>query len=87
MDMKKHCKYADEDPFFGNSCSNCRANEKACKAWGGIDASKVDSSTIGIKAGVVGLAAVGLIGGLSKRKKKNLTQPAKRMTELTGDRV
>jgi len=77
MDMKKHCKYADEDPFFGTSCSNCRASENSCKAWGGADPSTVDTSSVGIGAGVVGLGCVGLVGGVAMNRKRKLKQANK----------
>lgn len=70
MDMKKHCKYADEGAVWGKSCSNCRKNENACKAYGGADSSKTDSSKIGIAAGVVGMAAVVGVGLTRKLRKK-----------------
>jgi hypothetical protein len=69
-DMKKHCKYADEGLFEGGTCSNCRQSDDACKAYGGQDPSKVDTSSIGISAGVVGFACVGLVGGVVMKRKR-----------------
>ncbi|GMH65198.1 hypothetical protein TL16_g04140 [Triparma laevis f. inornata] len=70
MDMKKHCKYGDEPMVFGGSCSNCRKNENACKAYGDGDSSRTDSSAIGVAAGVVGMAGVIGIGLTRKLRKK-----------------
>ena len=85
-DGKRHCKWGDVPLEYDKtgSCSNCRKSETACKAYGGMDASKTDTSKqAGVAGGVVGLGAVvGLFGYGLKRKRDRAAAKGEKMQEL-----
>jgi hypothetical protein len=94
MDMKKHCKWADEPviaSYTGSQCSNCRAAEKgACETFDGTDKFKTDSSRTAGVAASAGLSAAAVVGLTIKMKKKKA--PLKNndrgnVMEMSGNRV
>ena len=91
MDMKKHCKYADEplfrwDQILGgkSSCSNCRASEDSCEAYGGGSKyGDTNAESVAAAAGGGAISAASVLGlgymGFQRRKMKKLEGRAERL--------
>ncbi|GMI05792.1 hypothetical protein TrLO_g344 [Triparma laevis f. longispina] len=85
--MKKHCKYSDEplfqwDQILGGSgsCSNCRASDSSCEAYGGASKYGTDIESIAIVSGSGAVGAAAVLGlayfGLQRRKLKKMESEA-----------
>ena len=91
MDGKKHCKYADEplfkwDQLVGGKgdCSNCRASDNSCQAYGSADKWGTDTSRIAFLSGAIGLGAAGVIGVSVTMKRKKMRGAGGDSLEMAG---
>ena len=91
MDGKKHCKYADEplfkwDQLVGGKgdCSNCRASDNSCQAYGSADKWGTDTSRIAFLSGAIGLGADGVIGVSVTMKRKKMMGAGGDSLEMAG---